>query len=78
MKTEMVLKIEHIKQRGADPTSSEIQELLSRVRDEGIKVPVLVRPRTKKGEYQLVEGRLRLACAKELGHIEIPCVVESY
>src|SRR5947208_1473801 len=53
-----------------DP-SSEIDDLLESVRSHGILVPLVV-ARDGAG-WEVVSGHRRLACARSLGLVEVPC-----
>lgn len=54
---------------------AEYVELVESVRKDGILQPVLVRP--WDDEYEIVEGRHRLAAAKEAGLVEIPAMIRD-
>jgi ParB family chromosome partitioning protein len=55
---------------------SRTDGLLENIRSEGILVPLVVAP--KAFQYQVVSGRRRLACARSLGLMTVPCVVRRF
>ena len=55
---------------------SQTDGLLENIRSEGILVPVVVAPGAF--QYHVVSGRRRLACARSLGLLTIPCVVRRF
>lgn len=60
-----------------DPEAeSQADGLLENIRSEGILVPLVVAP--KAFQYQVVSGRRRLACARSLGLLTVPCVVRRF
>lgn len=64
--------------RGKDFEGVAFKELVASVKEKGVLVPVLVRPRTKAGkEFEVVAGSRRLRAAKEAGLASIPAMVEQ-
>jgi hypothetical protein len=58
-----------------DP-SAEIDDLISSVREHGILVPLVVAaPGPEPETWEVVSGHRRLACARALGMIEVPCQI---
>ncbi len=50
-----------------------LEELAARIREDGVKLPLSVRPHY--GRYELVAGERRLRAAKLAGLKKVPCVV---
>ncbi len=57
-----------------DP-ATEIDDLLASIRERGVLVPLVVTP--DKHGWEVVSGHRRLACARTLGLLAIPCQVRS-
>jgi ParB family transcriptional regulator, chromosome partitioning protein len=57
-----------------DP-AAEIDDLVASVRDHGVLVPLVVVAHSEAETYEVVSGHRRLACARALGLIELPCEV---
>jgi len=58
-----------------DP-DSEIDDLIGSVREHGILVPLVVSP--GRSGWILVSGHRRLACARALGLVSVPCEVRNF
>lgn len=61
--------------------AKSLADLVSSVKEKGVLVPLIVRPREKNGHpdgtYEVVAGHRRLAAAKEAGVAEVPCQVRE-
>jgi len=57
-----------------DPTT-EIDDLVSSIRDHGILVALVVASGTGPGTWEVISGHRRLACALALGLTKVPCEV---
>lgn len=65
--------------RGTDFAGKAFDELVASIREKGVLLPVLARPRKKSGklQFEVVAGNRRLRAAKEAGLTEIPAQVEE-
>ena len=54
------------------------QAILKSIGEEGLKNPLVVRPKDRNGQHKLYIGNNRLSAVKELGQIEIPCIVGEF
>ena len=59
-----------------DP-AAEINDLITSIRDHGVLVPLVVVPGPRSGNWEVVSGHRRLACALALGLTEVPCEVRA-
>jgi ParB family chromosome partitioning protein len=57
--------------------STAAEELVASVQEQGILEPLIVRPGTKEGTYEIVAGHRRWQAAKVAHLTEIPCVVRK-
>jgi ParB family chromosome partitioning protein len=55
----------------------EIDDLIESVRREGILVPIVATPAIDD-LWEVVSGHRRLACARRLGLLEVPCEIRSF
>lgn len=60
-----------------DFSEEKLQELAQSIREKGILQPLLVRPATQPGSYQIVAGERRWRAAKMAGLNEIPVIVQE-
>ena len=51
--------------------------LLDSIREHGVLDPLVVAPSLGRGRWEVVSGHRRLACALELGHQSVPCVIRE-
>src|SRR5579871_4266155 len=64
--------------RGADFAGKQFDELVASVKEKGVLVPVLARPRPKNGKkFEIVAGSRRLRAARQAGFAEIPAQVDE-
>ncbi|MEO0294715.1 MAG: ParB/RepB/Spo0J family partition protein [candidate division WOR-3 bacterium] len=56
-------------------TPESLKELVESIKEKGIIEPVIVRP-IKEG-YEIIAGHRRFLAAKEIGLMEIPCIVKE-
>ncbi len=59
-----------------DPTV-EIDDLLPSIREHGVLVALAVTPEPLQGNWEVISGHRRLACAQTLGLTELPCEVHD-
>lgn len=59
-----------------DP-ATEIDDLLSSIRDQGILVPLVVVSEPDQNHFEVISGHRRLACAQALGLGKLPCEVRQ-
>jgi ParB family chromosome partitioning protein len=59
-----------------DPTA-EIDDLMPSIREHGILVALVVAPGAGAGDWEVISGHRRLACALALGLTEVPCEVHQ-
>ena len=52
------------------------QEMIESIKINGIMQPLIVRP-IEEGKYQILAGHNRRNCAKEIGLIELPCIIKE-
>ena len=57
--------------------NSDMEELLSSIKDNGVIEPLLVRP-TKEGKYEIISGHRRKKACELLGIKEIKCIVKDF
>lgn len=62
--------------RGRDFAGKQFDELVASVKEKGVMMPVLARPRSDGKGYEIVAGNRRLRAAKEVGLKEIPAKVD--
>ncbi len=60
-----------------DPTQ-ETPSLIDGVREHGILVPLVVQPGGVDGQWELISGHRRLACARELDLPTVPCTIRTF
>ena len=53
---------------------AELAELADSLRDKGVLQPILVRPSSRPGEYEIVAGERRWRAATAAGLTELPCI----
>ena len=58
-------------------TDAELDGLIGSIRREGILVPLVVTPAGSE-DWEVVSGHRRLACARRLDAIEVPCEIRSF
>jgi len=64
--------------RGTDFDGAALNELVASVKEKGVLVPVLVRPRAKgQKEFEIVAGNRRFRAAQKVGLAEIPAQVQE-
>lgn len=64
--------------RGKEFAAIAFDELVASIREKGVLVPVLARPRPKNGrQFEVVAGNRRLRAAKTAGLAEIPAMVRE-
>jgi ParB family chromosome partitioning protein len=56
--------------------NAEMAELVSSIQDNGVLVPIIVRPQGDK--YEIISGHRRCFAAKRAGLKKIPCIVKNY
>lgn len=61
--------------RPLDPSVDEDRELLARVKNQGVREPIIVFAADKFNELWLVDGHRRIQAAKEAGMRQIPAIV---
>jgi len=54
-----------------DPSGDDLGGLLASVREHGVLVPLVVAP--VGGGWEVISGNRRLACARSLGIVDLPC-----
>ncbi len=52
------------------------KEMIESIKINGIMQPLIVRP-MEDGKYQIIAGHNRKNCAKEIGLLELPCIVKE-
>ena len=58
--------------------SQKYRQISASVREVGIIEPLVVVPQNgKTGRYLLLDGHMRLAALKELGHAEVRCLIAT-
>lgn len=57
--------------------NSDMEELLSSIKDNGVIEPLLVRP-TKEGKYEIISGHRRKKACELLDIKEIKCIVKDF
>ena len=57
-----------------DP-ATEVDDLIDSIRSQGVLVPLVVVADAASGTFELVSGHRRLACARTLGLVDVPCEV---
>lgn len=55
----------------------QFQELVESIREIGIIEPIVVRPTTVSGFYELIAGSRRLKAAKAAGLSNVPCIIRE-
>jgi ParB family chromosome partitioning protein len=64
--------------RGKDFEGAQFAELVASVKQKGVLVPILARPRTKAGkQFEIVAGNRRFRAAQKAGLEEIPAQVQE-
>jgi ParB family chromosome partitioning protein len=58
-------------------SDAELDELAASIREKGVIQPLLVRPTTTDGEYEIVAGERRWRAAQRAGVRELPVVIRS-
>ena len=58
-------------------SEAELEELASSIREKGIIQPLLVRPTSVGGEYEIVAGERRWRAAQRAGLRELPVVIRT-
>lgn len=56
---------------------AEIEELAASIREKGLLQPILVRPASAPGEYQIVAGERRWRAAQKAGLRAVPAIVRT-
>ena len=56
--------------------NEEMEKMIESIRQIGVKLPVLVRPK-KDGNYEMVSGHRRNFAAKKVGLNEIPAIIRE-
>ncbi len=56
--------------------NAEMAELVNSIKDNGILVPIIVRPQDDK--FEIISGHRRCFAAKRVGLNKIPCIVKKY
>ena len=56
--------------------NEEMEKMIESIRQIGVKLPVLVRPK-KDGNYEMVSGHRRNFAAKKAGLNEIPAIIRE-
>ena len=56
--------------------NEEMEELVASIKDNGVLVPVIARPR--EGKFELIAGHRRCHAAKRAGISKIPAIVKNY
>lgn len=56
--------------------NAEMAELVSSIKDNGVLVPIIVRPQGDK--FEIISGHRRCFAAKRAGLKKIPCIVKNY
>lgn len=57
--------------------AERIADLAESIRQMGIRVPLIVRPLTEEGRYQIVAGERRWRAARTAGLLDVPCLIET-
>lgn len=52
------------------------KEMIESIKINGIMQPLIVRP-MENGKYQIIAGHNRRNCAKEIGLVELPCIIKE-
>ena len=57
--------------------NDEMKELVESVKEKGVLLPVIVRPK-ENGKYEMIAGHRRKFASKLAGNETIPCIVKDY
>jgi ParB/RepB/Spo0J family partition protein len=63
--------------RSVDKRTVEYRELKDSIKEHGLWQPILVRPVSGSGNYEVVDGFYRYNCCKELRLESIPCLIRE-
>lgn len=55
---------------------SKFEELKDSIKRNGVISPIIVRK--KDDRYEIISGHNRVNCCRELGIVEVPCIIKSY
>lgn len=58
-------------------TDEKMQEMIESIRDSGILLPILIRPRNNDDGYEIISGHNRVEAAKRTGLSEVPSVIKD-
>ena len=58
-------------------TDEKMQEMIESIRDNGVLLPILIRPRNNGDGYEIVSGHNRVEAAKRAGFSEVPSFIKD-
>ena len=60
-----------------DRSGEEMEKLATSIRENGLQYPIIVRPMTEKGHYEILAGRRRVGAVKSNGNTEIDAIIRD-